>query len=72
MTITITAIITTSVLAHALSNQVFAQAGGHGGWLVGHSGLLGQILAGHEAQIRKQFPGLCMDITPHHDGCFRP
>ena len=25
-----------------MSNQAFAQTGGHGGWLVGHSGLLGQ------------------------------
>jgi hypothetical protein len=65
MTATIAAILTTSVLAFALPNQVFAQTGGHGGWLVGHSGLLsqtnvkvlghvphvGQILAGHLGDV---------------------
>jgi len=35
-------ILTAYISALTPSNQVFAQAGGHGGWLIGHSGLLGQ------------------------------
>jgi hypothetical protein len=69
MGLTIATILTAYISALRFSNQAFAQmgAGAHGGWLYGHSGLLGQanvkvlgqeaevgkILAGHEAHLGK-------------------
>jgi hypothetical protein len=62
MGLTIATILIAYISALTLSNQAFAQtgAGGHGGWLVGHSGLLGQakglgqeITQGIKAQLGK-------------------
>jgi hypothetical protein len=52
----IATILTAYISALTMPNQAFAQgqggAGGHGGWLYGHSGLLGGIGTGINAIIK--------------------
>jgi hypothetical protein len=56
MGLAVATILAAYISALTMSNQAFAQgqggAGGHGGWLYGHSGLLGGLGTGINAIIK--------------------